>query len=454
MSWFVFNPGIELGSFPDVKAITERGERVMGWQDQAGGMILGMLAMALVWCWTMEILSRRRRPRLDYAASRGVVAAPGVVGLFGLVLAAGYVGAAAMFLPLVGLVLAGMGGAVVFMPVAMIGSIGVMIVSHGIGEFANGLYLDRRLPFWPAIAGGWAMFRARWGEMVQMGRIGDWLEGRGPELVLMGYIDDATNRVFARFYEYEGTFPAMDSFRAYIKRYGIPQSVYLDKHTTYKSTRRLTLEEELQGICETKSQFERALDELGVEIIHADSPQAKGRIERLFGTLQDRLIKEMRLAGIQSKEEANRFLKEYLPTYNQRFSLVPAKDVNLHRKIPKGTNLLRILSIKTKRGLRNDFTILYNKQLYQIETTLPHTRIKSVVVEERLDGTMHIIYNNLRLKYRKIDVRPLKWNEQKPRKPRKMYIPPKDHPWRRFKTSSSKDRYYEGEKALSLVHTK
>jgi hypothetical protein len=286
----------------------------------------------------------------------------------------------------------------------------------------------------------WRERKACLGEMVQMdGSHHDWLEGRGPQLVLMGYIDDATNRVFARFYAYEGTFPAMDSFRTYIKRYGIPQSVYLDKHTTYKSTRRLTLEEELAGICEAKSQFERALDELGVEIIHADSPQAKGRIERLFGTLQDRLIKEMRLAGIQNKEEANLFLKEYLPPYNQRFSLVPAKDVNLHRKIPKGINLLRILSIKTKRALRNDFTIVYNRQLYQIETALPHTRIKSVVVEERLDGRMHITYNDLRLKYRKIDVRPLKLKEQKPRKPRKTCIPPKDHPWRRFKTSSSND---------------
>ncbi|MCH7761787.1 helix-turn-helix domain-containing protein, partial [candidate division TA06 bacterium] len=95
----------------------------------------------------------------------------------------------------------------------------------------------------------WRERKACLGEMVQMdGSHHDWLEGRGPQLVLMGYIDDATNRVFARFYEYEGTFPAMDSFRAYIKRYGIPQSVYLDKHTTYKSTRRLTLEEEFQGI--------------------------------------------------------------------------------------------------------------------------------------------------------------------------------------------------------------
>ena len=135
-----------------------------------------------------------------------------------------------------------------------------------------------------------------------------WLEDRGPELVLMGYIDDATNRVYGRFYDYEGTMPALDSFKRYVRRYGLPMSVYLDKHTTYKSPRKLTVEEELSGVCKPLSQFERALGELGVEVIHAHSPQAKGRIERLFGTLQDRLVKEMRLRGIKTREEANAFL--------------------------------------------------------------------------------------------------------------------------------------------------
>ena len=106
----------------------------------------------------------------------------------------------------------------------------------------------------------------------------------------MAYIDDATNNVFCRFYDYEGTMPAMDSFKRYVRRYGLPQSVYMDKHTTYKSTRRLTVEEELRGQSEPMSQFERALDELGVEVIHANSPQAKGRVERLFAVLQDRLV--------------------------------------------------------------------------------------------------------------------------------------------------------------------
>jgi len=193
----------------------------------------------------------------------------------------------------------------------------------------------------------------------------DWLEGRGHELVLMGYIDDATNTVFARFYNYEGTIPAMESFKHYIKKYGIPMSVYLDRHSTYKSTGKPTIEDELANKM-PKSQFERALEELGVRVLHAYSPQAKGRIERLFKTLQDRLIKEMRLQGIKTKEEANEFLNHYLRGHNERFSIKPAKEGDLHRGIPKDVDIDKVLCIKTKRTLRNDFTISHDGRLYQI----------------------------------------------------------------------------------------
>ena len=171
----------------------------------------------------------------------------------------------------------------------------------------------------------WRERKDRYGEMVQMdGSHHDWFEGRGPACVFMGYIDDATGRVYGRFYGYEGTIPAMDSFMRYSKKYGLPMSVYLDKHTTYKSPAEPTLEDELNGT-EPLSEFGRALGELGVELIHAHSPQAKGRIERLFNTLQDRLVKEMRLEGISTIEEANAFLVSYLPRYNRRFA-VPAKE--------------------------------------------------------------------------------------------------------------------------------
>ncbi len=124
----------------------------------------------------------------------------------------------------------------------------------------------------------WRPRRSCFGEMVQLdGSHHDWLEGRGPKLVLMGYIDDATSTVEARFYDHEGTMPALDSFRGWVQRYGIPCSVYLDKHTTYRSPQTPTVEEQLQGHEQSQSQFQRAMSELGVEVIHAHSPAAKGR---------------------------------------------------------------------------------------------------------------------------------------------------------------------------------
>lgn len=280
----------------------------------------------------------------------------------------------------------------------------------------------------------WRERKQYFDEMIQMdGSHHNWLEERGPNLVLMGYIDDATNNVFARFYNYEGTIPAMDSFKRYIDCYNIPQSIYLDKHTTYRSTRKLTLQEELQGLIKPMSQFERALNELEVETIYANSPQAKGRIERLFKTFQDRLIKEMRLANVSSKEKANLFLKDYLLIYNKRFIVTPSKETNLHREIPKEIDLDSIFSIKTKRVLRNDHTVFYKRRLYQIIDIPVNKIVKAVTIEERIDGKICITYNNLKLKYKKIETRPLKAKELP--KSRKIYIPPKDHPWRRFKIS-------------------
>lgn len=275
----------------------------------------------------------------------------------------------------------------------------------------------------------WRERKRHTGQMVQMdGSHHDWLEGRGPACVLMGYIDDASGRVFARFYEYEGTIPAMDSFKGYVRRYGLPLSVYLDQHTTYKSTAKPTVEEQLQGL-EPMSQFERALSELGVDLIHADSPQAQGRIERLFGTFQDRLIKEMRLAGIRTLEEANRFLVHYLPIYNRRFSVKPAEEVDLHRPSPPGRALEGILCIKAERVLRNDFTVAYNGKLYQVEEAI---RAKKVVIQERLDGTLWITHQGQKLRYCEITARPIRVQEPvEKRRVSRISKPSTDHPWRR-----------------------
>ncbi|WP_420265682.1 ISNCY family transposase [Candidatus Magnetominusculus dajiuhuensis] len=300
---------------------------------------------------------------------------------------------------------------------------------------------DETLRGWLICAGLWQKRRKRaehrrwrerkgsFGEMVQLdGSHHDWLEGRGPELVLMGYIDDATGNVYGRFYDYEGTMPAMDSFKRYVKQYGVPMSVYSDRHTTYKSNGKLTPEEELEGKTKPLSQFERALEELGVELIHAYSPQAKGRIERLFGVLQDRLVKEMRIRGIKSKDEANEFLKEYFPKYNKQFRVCPANETDVHVKPPRNYNLDKHLCIKTPRVISNDNTVSNGTQLYQIEEK---TKEKNVVVEDRVDGSMRITCDGKSLRYSKITVRPIK-ERTAARKTTSQQAPAaKDHPWRK-----------------------
>jgi transposase len=278
----------------------------------------------------------------------------------------------------------------------------------------------------------WRERKHRYGEMVQMdGSHHDWLEGRGPECVLMGYIDDARGDVFGRFYGYEGTIPAMDSFKRYVQKKGLPLCIYLDQYKTYKSTAKPSIEDELSGRRGPLSHFERALGELGVEVKHANSPQAKGRIERLFGTLQDRLVKEMRLRGIKTLEEANLFLEEYLPIYNQRFTVSPKERGDLHRPLGRGVDLDAILCKKTERTLRNDFTVAHDRKLYQVEEAIQASK---VTVQDRIDGSLRIYYKDRALRFREITERPLR--EEKPlslTKKTKPYTPPMDHPWRRFK---------------------
>lgn len=285
----------------------------------------------------------------------------------------------------------------------------------------------------------WRKRKAHFGELVQIdGSHHDWFEGRGPACVFMGYIDDATNIVYGRFYDYEGTIPVMDSMKRYIKRYGIPRSVYLDKHSTYKSDAEPTIEEQLAGQ-HPMSQFERSMAELEVSVIHANSPQAKGRVERLFRTLQDRLVREMRLAGVKSVDEANTFLKVFLPRYNRKFKKPAASEANLHRPAPHSRELDRTLCIKEERTVRNDFTVFYDSKLYQIEKV---TRAKKVMVEHRLDGTVHIMYKGQDLEYREIAEVPIQGKPQKPRltPDKALWIPPANHPWRRTFLTKQKIR--------------
>lgn len=275
----------------------------------------------------------------------------------------------------------------------------------------------------------WRERKRRFGEMIQIdGSHHKWFEERGPERVLMGYIDDANNNVFARFYDTEGTLPFMDSFKRYIKRYGLPQSVYIDRHSAYKAKNKPTIEDELNNR-EPQSQVQRALKELEVELIYAYSAPAKGRIERLFRTFQDRLIKEMRLKGIKSVKEGNKFLACYLPIHNKRFKVEALEKGDLHRPLLKNIDPDKILCIKTERGLNNDSTVAHNKKLYHI---LDKTHATKVMVEERTDGIMLITHNGNSLRYRQITQRPAKIAQFKPFaiKSRKIWRPPVGHPWK------------------------
>ena len=292
----------------------------------------------------------------------------------------------------------------------------------------------------------WRERKAHYGQMVQMdGSHHAWLEDRGPWCVFMGYIDDATGIPFGRFYTHEGTNPAMDSLKRYILRYGIPQSVYLDNHTTYKSLKKQSIEDELKNEI-SLSQFERAADELGVRVIHADSPQAKGRVERIFRTFQDRLVKDLRLEDIKTIDGANGHLRYFLPRYAKRFAVKAREIDDLHRPIPDGMDLDGILCIKTSRALRNDFTVAHDRKLYQI---LDNVRTKKLIVEDRLNGSVVISHKGEALRFKEIVVRPKK---EEPKtaysfKPKRVYEPvPANHPWRSFKINSHYQQYQQREK--------
>lgn len=181
---------------------------------------------------------------------------------------------------------------------------------------------------------------------------------------------------------------------------------------------------------EPLSQVGRALAELGVELIHAHAPQAKGRVERLFKTFQDRLVKEMRLAGMATIAAANRFLEGYLPIDNQRFAVHPAQPADLHRPIPAGCDLEAILCIKTARAVRNDQTVAHHGRLYQIEDRLG---ARKVVVEERLDGSIRIRAGGKPLRSHEIVSRPVR--VENPLQPvllrRRKPKPAAEHPWRK-----------------------
>lgn len=258
----------------------------------------------------------------------------------------------------------------------------------------------------------WRPRRSCLGELIQFdGSYEWWLEDRYPsKLCLLAAIDDATGKILhASFAAHEGVLPVMGFWKEYAKIHGLPNAVYLDRFSTYSMNMRDAKENQ-----DTATQFERACKELGMEVIHAHSPQAKGRVERLFRTLQDRLVKELRLARIQTPEEANRFLSHaFIPRFNERFGRSPAKPTDLHRMFSEQeqVELQLILCRREMRTLRNDFTIPFRHTWYQL---LPTPRIAlrpkdNVILYELPDETVTLYVRGKSVLFKEIVARRT-WN--------------------------------------------
>lgn len=272
----------------------------------------------------------------------------------------------------------------------------------------------------------WRERRASVGELVQLdGSDHDWFEGRGPRCALVIFIDDATSRVLLGvFIPVEDTLDLLTSVKTYVLLHGRPVAFYVDRDSIYKVNRNASVEEELRDT-QPLTQFTRAMGELGIEMIFALSPQAKGRVERGFHTHQDRLVKELRLAGISTIPEANEFLRRvYIPGHNARCAVAPRSPLNAHRPLLKDHRLDEILSCRRERVVANDFTLRDQNRFFQI---LPGqvvvVRAKdTVLLETRLDGSTHIRFKGVYLRFRALPERPVRVGHprhaSKPTRPR------------------------------------
>ncbi len=290
--------------------------------------------------------------------------------------------------------------------------------------------------------------RARFGELVQIdGSPYAWFEERGPACVLLVLIDDATGRLGELlFTEAETTFSYFEAMEQYLQRWGKPLALYSDKLSVFRINR----PNDLSG--QGTTQFTRAMHQLDIEVISANSPQAKGRVERVNQTLQDRLVKEMRLRGISDMTAGNRYLPEFTADFNARFAVVPREGVDAHRPLRAPDDLGRILTVQELRTLSKNLTLNYQGVIYQIQTSRPSYALRQaqVVVCEDRRGRIAIEYKGKPLAYTvyrepakqaavtaskqlNLTVDQLAQAQTRKAKP---YVPPPDHPWRRFRVSS------------------
>jgi transposase len=242
--------------------------------------------------------------------------------------------------------------------------------------------------------------RSCFGELVQMDTsLHPWTEGRGEEMVLLTMIDDASSRVLARFYAADTIEAHFDLLGRWLAAYGRPRALYTDRHGIFEAHKKGQIDYDGQ------TQFSRALAELDIDLIKARSPQAKGRVERSFGTAQDRWVKELRLAKATTVTQANAVLERLLPEHNRRFSVPPAQAADAHGVVGSGHRLAAILSIQEQRVVANDYTIRFENRLYQLHKPIyPGQRGGKVIIELRLDGTMALRFAGHYLNYREISV--------------------------------------------------
>lgn len=290
----------------------------------------------------------------------------------------------------------------------------------------------------------WRPRKEYYGELEQFdGSYHHWFEerykdkdGNAIEVCLLLSVDDATGKItHAEFADNEGVVSVFTFWKGYVNMIGKPTAIYLDKFSTYKINHKSAVDNH-----ELMTQFERAMKDVAVLLITAHSAQAKGRIERLFGTLQDRLVKEMRLARISNLKEGSRYLHDvFIPKFNKQFSVISAKEGDIHHPltIRDKENINRIFSIQSKRKVNNDFTIQFKNnwhQLKEIQQTTVRPK-ETVIVEEWLDGTIHITLGRYELDYMLLPERPKKMKTSPVilTTHRLNWKPPTDHPWRRYK---------------------
>jgi hypothetical protein len=294
----------------------------------------------------------------------------------------------------------------------------------------------------------WRERKACYGMMVQLdGSHHDWFEGRRGKAVLMVMVDDATNEVWAQFFEEETTRASYDVFEGWVREPGLPQSLYVDRDSIYRCEGVGSVAEQLAGQG-PRTQFGRAMEQLGVELILAHSPQAKGRVERMNGVLQDRLVKALRLEGISELGRANQYLaRTFLPALNRRFEREAASPADMHRGVPR--NLDEALSWEEERVVQRDWTVACGGRWHQVERGHEPLSLagKKVVVRTLRDGRVQLVHRGQKLRWRALPQRPQRSvEERKAQKPRAVVKPAAEHPWRQLGMGVGRE-YWRGVKA-------